>query len=302
MEIKIVEFIQSFGNKFFDGFFWLITKMGEETFFLFVLLMIYISYSKNYAFKYSIYYITSVGINNLIKLVFARPRPFQASNSIICKLRASGYSFPSGHSQGYFFCSTMGMLEIHNKNNNKRFKISIMISLSIIGVLVMISRMYLGQHYLSDVLTGLSLGLALPFVFDSIINFVPKNIREKFTPKFLFLALGLVTTIVFLILLGFDLYFNFASRKVYKFLGVFMAMSIGYFVDKKFIHYKENQGFLIGLLKFVISSIVIISMYIVIIQFVVLKTYNYFLVYLFLGLICTIILPLCFKFMFKKKV
>jgi len=302
MEIGIVKFFQSWGNRFLDVFFWLITKMGEETFFLMLLLGIYICYDKFFALKISFYYLISVGINNVIKLLTLRPRPHVASDKIINRLSAGGYSFPSGHTQGFFAISTTCMLELNNKNKNKKLKLSTLIILCFFGTLVMISRMYWGQHYLSDVVVGMMFGITIPFVIDWLLFILPNKFKSFFTVDKMFLMLGVLSIILFVVLLSLEMAIDFVAIKAYKFIAVFLAMSIGYIVDKKLINYQASQGVLKGLFKFAISVLLVVSLYLLCDWILPISGWICFVVYLFLGLVCTIILPLVYKFMFKKKV
>ena len=99
-------------------------------------------------------------INNLIKVIIARPRP--EINKLVTE---TGYSFPSGHSitsmvfYGYLVYLTYKYI------NNKKIKIPLIIFLiPTIGL----SRIYLGVHYASDVLCGFLLGIIYLILFISI--------------------------------------------------------------------------------------------------------------------------------------
>ena len=99
-------------------------------------------------------------INNLIKVIIARPRP--EINKLVTE---TGYSFPSGHSitsmvfYGYLVYLTYKYI------NNKKIKIPLIILLiPTIGL----SRIYLGVHYASDVLCGFLLGTIYLILFISI--------------------------------------------------------------------------------------------------------------------------------------
>ena len=95
-------------------------------------------------------------LNKLLKYAFHRPRPF--FNDPLLKL--TSYSFPSGHTMtatvlygvlaAYFFTTTTGW----------RGRVLIVFSASFLILLVGLSRMYLGAHYLSDVLGAMAEGLA----------------------------------------------------------------------------------------------------------------------------------------------
>ena len=102
-------------------------------------------------------------INNLIKVIIARPRP--EINKLVTE---TGYSFPSGHSitsmvfYGYLVYLTYKYI------NNKKIKIPLIIFLILLIPTIGLSRIYLGVHYASDVLCGFLLGTIYLILFISI--------------------------------------------------------------------------------------------------------------------------------------
>ena len=110
-------------------------------------------------------------LNNLLKIIFLRPRP-NVNNLIL----ESGYSFPSGHSStGMAFYGYLIYL-IYKYVNNKKIKISLIIFLSLVIVAIGLSRIYLGVHYASDVLGGFLLAIVYLIIFITIAN---KYIEKK---------------------------------------------------------------------------------------------------------------------------
>lgn len=101
--------------------------------------------------------LVSVIFNNLVKIIVRRPRP-----DVLNLVNEGTYSFPSGHSMIsiLFFGSIIYLL---NKNNNKYRKPLTCIFILFI-LLVGLSRLYLGVHFLTDVLSGYILGLLLLFI------------------------------------------------------------------------------------------------------------------------------------------
>ena len=300
MEIQIVKVFQGLSSNFADAIFWLITKMGEETFFLCLLAVVYISYSDKFALKLSFYYIISVGLNNFIKLICKRPRPYVVSAEIQDRLHANGYSFPSGHTQGYFVSATTTAIEVGNKVKTKSIKVSLISVFASLGVLVMLSRMYWGQHYLTDVVVGMMFGVGVPFFLDYIIRIIPIKIKQFFSVDRLYNILFCVSLVLILANMCIDIFIGESIDLVYKFSAIFLAMSIGYFVNKRKIKYIHNQGFKIGLLKSLITIVCIALIYFVFSLIFTIESYFCLIVYLFLGLFCTIILPIIFKLLFKK--
>jgi undecaprenyl-diphosphatase len=92
----------------------------------------------------------------LLKIVFLRSRPsFDDSMSIF-----QGYSFPSGHTMAATLL--YGVLAVFAVITLKswRWQVRTIISAVVMVLLVGFSRMYLGAHYLSDVLGATAAGLA----------------------------------------------------------------------------------------------------------------------------------------------
>ena len=300
MEIQIVKFFQGLSNTVTDAIFWLITKLGEETVFLCLLAIVYLCYSDRFAVKLTFYYLISVAVNNVLKVICRRPRPYVASSEVVDRLHASGYSFPSGHTQGYFVSATTCSLEINKKSNNNKVKISVVVWLSVIGILVMISRMFWGQHYLTDVITGMTFGIALPFFLDFVLRILPNKVKYFFTIDRIYNILGCIACVILVANILINIFTGKSIDLIYKFAAVFLTMSIGYFINKKKIKYIANQGFVVGLLKSLITIACIAIIYIIFDLIFAIESYLCLVVYLFLGLFCTIILPIIFKLIFKK--
>lgn len=138
-----------------------ITFLGSVKFIIIinVLLFIYSMVKKKYnLLLITISSITSPIVNNILKVIFKRPRPI-----IINMIEEGSYSFPSGHSMIsiLFYGSIIYLL---NKYKIKHCKL-ISIILSMLILLIGISRIYLGVHYPSDVLGGyLTAGICLTII------------------------------------------------------------------------------------------------------------------------------------------
>lgn len=108
-------------------------------------------------------------LNQLLKNVFQRGRPI---DSII---EESGYSFPSGHSM--VSMAFYGFLIYLVYKSNIKYKGLIVGLLSVLIVLIGISRIYLGVHYPTDVIGGFTLSLSYLLLFIDITkpNFTYAN-------------------------------------------------------------------------------------------------------------------------------
>ncbi|MEK7644212.1 MAG: phosphatase PAP2 family protein [Patescibacteria group bacterium] len=96
--------------------------------------------------------IGSEALTYLAKHRFARPRP------VLAYYLENSYSFPSGHATAavafygflayYFYC----------RQKTRGRKIIVLISATVMILAIGFSRLYLGVHYLSDVLAGYAVG------------------------------------------------------------------------------------------------------------------------------------------------
>ncbi|WP_437334944.1 phosphatase PAP2 family protein [Sorangium sp. So ce394] len=93
-------------------------------------------------------------LNQALKALFARPRPLFDEPLAV----AAGWSFPSGHSMGTFV--TFGMLSYLGLLFLRTLRARLaLVAFALSWTVAMgFSRMYLGVHYLSDVLAGFAAG------------------------------------------------------------------------------------------------------------------------------------------------
>ncbi len=89
----------------------------------------------------------------VIRLFFHRPRPFVADPSIIPLISESSYSFPSGHAAFFFALATV--VYAHNKQMGWWFYAA--------SAVIGLARVLAGVHYISDILGGAMLGIAVGY-------------------------------------------------------------------------------------------------------------------------------------------
>ncbi len=166
-ELDVLLFIQSMRTDLLNILFQGITMLGEEIIIVLLVAVLYFCIDKLFAQKLLYTLLTSIGINGIVKNLVKFPRPF-STGKITCVREgtATGYSFPSGHTQSFATTST---------TIAKKIKKPVVIFLvGILIALVAFSRMYLGAHYPSDVVVGAVLGVVIALVgstlFDKIKN------------------------------------------------------------------------------------------------------------------------------------
>ena len=107
----------------------------------------------------------SGALNQILKRIVQRPRPTEFR-----LIDESGYSFPSGHSMAAMSFYGFLIYITFNSNLNSKYKWGITIILSLLILLIGISRIYLGVHYASDVIAGFCISVSYLIIFTKIIK------------------------------------------------------------------------------------------------------------------------------------
>lgn len=249
--------LEGIRNPVLDFFFSLITYCGDEIVFMAVGMIVFWCFSKNEG-----YYLLCVGflgtvVNQFLKMLCRIPRPWvkYPSFTIVESAReaASGYSFPSGHTQ-----SSVGLFGgVARWNKNKILRI-IMIAMCVI---VPFSRMYLGVHTPADVLVSVAIALTLIFVGYPLFN---KAIRS---PKlmygiFAFLALVMTAYLCFICLYQFpeSVYLpenirnlESAQKNGFTLMGCILGIFAVYTVDIKWTKFETKAVWWAQIIKSVLG-------------------------------------------------
>lgn len=224
-----------------------ITFLGAETAFLVTALVVFWCVNKRQG-----YYILSVGfvgtiVNQFMKLWFRVPRPFELDPNFKClpsaKPGATGFSFPSGHTQ-----SSVGTFAgIAHSSKNKWVR-GVAIA---IAILVPFSRMYVGVHTPKDVLVAGAIALALVFLFKPIVYSENRKAMPILLVVMSVLAIGYMCFV--------ELYqfpedvnierFESGVESAYTLLGALLGLLVVYFVDEKWLKFPTNAVWWAQILK-----------------------------------------------------
>lgn len=149
-----------------------ITWFGNATFILPLTVVLFILIkNKKTGFLIGLNLVIVTILNQALKFILQRPRPteFRIINEI-------GYSFPSGHSMVSMAFYGFLIYLIYKNVKNKYLKVPLIIILSLLIIMIGISRIYLGVHYTSDVLAGFLISIAYLVLY---INFANKLMTNK---------------------------------------------------------------------------------------------------------------------------
>jgi hypothetical protein len=115
--------------------------------------------------------VLSGGLNESLKMIFHTPRPFWFDSRVQSLSQETSFGMPSGHSQNS--ASLWGMMAATAKR--KWVTIGMFVLIFLIGV----SRIYLGMHFLHDVLSGWLIAAILIWIYLRLEKPIIKWIAPK---------------------------------------------------------------------------------------------------------------------------
>ncbi len=303
-----LRFLESIRTGVGDVFFSAVTHLGEETIVIVVGLIFFWCVSKQQG-----YYLLSVGllgtvVNQFLKLLCRVPRPWVRDESFTivesARAEATGYSFPSGHTQ-----SAVGIFGGIARWNKQTW---VRIASIAVCVLVPLSRMYLGVHTLWD--TTVSALLALVMVFG-LYPLMSKASGQKGTMRLLLAGMTLLAAayLAFVHLYAFPADTdpdNLAHgiKNAYTMLGCLLGLWVVFEVDERFIRFDTKAAWWAQVLKLALGIIPLLGikaglkqpLYILLGESYLADGIRYFLIVLFAGCVWPLTFPLFAKLGKKK--
>jgi undecaprenyl-diphosphatase len=148
-----------------------ITALGSATSFFILSILVFLflfAKKRKEAILFTFIFLSAAGLNFLLKVVFARPRP-----TLMPLVVEKSFSFPSGHSMNSMVFFMMMSYFVYRNTKYVRLTVAMSILSVIIVGLIGFSRIYLGAHYPSDVIAGYATGV----LWCTIIIMIEKYIH-----------------------------------------------------------------------------------------------------------------------------
>ena len=232
-----------------DGWFSLATHLGEETAFMLFAMIILWCVDKRKG--YYLFCIGALGgaVNTLLKIIYCIPRPWVRDPAFTivesARKNATGYSFPSGHTQ-----TATGLYGGIARVTDKPMLRCCMI---LVVLVVSFSRLYLGVHTPADVSVSLAVGTALVFLFWPLFRSLPENAHLAY------LALSAAAFLSLMILLHAE-FAPFPADAIaeisfdgvtvtYKMFGCTLALLVAFWIDDRFLRYSVSAPLPVQLIK-----------------------------------------------------
>lgn len=240
MDVLILKALESIRCGFLDVFFSIFTLFGEELVVAGVIAVIYICFNKEFGERAIVTVLSASCITTAVKSGVRRLRPYaagnvtKADNFLTADLDAD-MSFPSGHataSSGFFAALSV------------RFRKAYIIAPSAVLVfLIVLSRLYLGVHYPSDVLAGLVVGIGMAFLWALVY--------KGFYKARLYIYLGFAAlTLIPLFIPAMQ------TKSMFEMSAIALATAIGLIVENKFIKFEDTDKWVKRIVRLALMALI----------------------------------------------
>ena len=301
--MELLYALESIRTPFFDKLMGLVTNLGGEAVFIVAAIIVFWWLNKSCG-----YYMMTVGfagtiINQFLKLWFRIPRPWVKDPNFTivesARAEATGYSFPSGHTQNAF--AVFGAPARFFKNTALRIIFILLIALTAF------SRMYVGVHTPLDVGVSIIVGTILVFVIYPFFRDMDKSPKKVYIIFSIFIVLA-AAFVAFVELYDFPADIdaeNYASglKNAYMILFCAIGLMLTFFIDTKYVHFPTQAVWWAQIIKVVVGLAILLALKSVL-KAPLLALFGghsiahgvrYFIVILFAG----IVWPMTFKFFAK---
>ena len=258
--MSFLKLLESIRTPALDTFFSAVTCFGDELAFMVLALLIFWCVDKRTG-----YFAFTVGLfgtlaNQFLKIYCRIPRPWVLDPSFTivesARAAATGYSFPSGHTQNAV--GTFGAIGLMAKRRWIRYTCLVLV------ILVPFSRMYLGVHTPLDVGTAFLMAAVLLIVFYPIFRSEEKT--GKAMP--LLLAAGIAAAVLFVLYAtslradfaaGSEDAGNFSSavKNAWTLFGSIAGLLFVFLADSRHTNFDTRAPILAQVLKFTLGLLLV---------------------------------------------
>lgn len=160
-ELDFVEWVQSWGTGW-ESFMKLISELGNPLWYVLVVAVVYWCINPRVGLRFGLFIFLSGAINEPLKQLAGSARPFWLSREVVTFGPGSNaFGMPSGHSQ----VGSIAWAYLIGSFGRRWIPAGLAVA-----VLIGVSRIYLGQHFPSQVLAGWTVGALLFYAMFRLEN------------------------------------------------------------------------------------------------------------------------------------
>jgi len=231
--MKLLYLLADIRCGFFDALFGFFSFFGEELFVTGIVCLLFWCIDKRLAYRIGISFFASGMMVQTMKITFRIERPwvidpnFRPVDSAL--ETATGYSFPSGHTQS---ASSMFSSLALSFRSLPFTVISVVI---VVGVAI--SRMYLGVHTPLDVMTSMVLSVLLSFAVFRLMDLTENKGLPDITVAAVLGIISAAVTVYAFIMLGLYPEAREDILDCVKSGGAGLGFAIGYYIERHFVKF-----------------------------------------------------------------
>lgn len=231
--MDFLRLLEGIRNPVLDSFFQWITYFGQEICILAVICLFYWCLDKNFAYRLGFIYFSAGLCIQTLKITFRIPRPwildpeFHPVASAVPA--ATGYSFPSGHTQG----GTCLFAPLALRSRKFWQKCLCILMFLAIGF----SRMYLGVHTPKDVLTAMAVSLFFTAIIWKFGDSLLEENRYTKMISVILLILSFLTAFYALLLFRQNIIEVKYAADCCKAAGAGLGFAAGFYLERTYLNF-----------------------------------------------------------------
>ncbi|MGI5900093.1 MAG: phosphatase PAP2 family protein [Christensenellales bacterium] len=261
--MAFLKLLESLRTPFWDNVMGIVTYLGDEYAYLAAVLLLLWCVDKKWGYRLYVFGMFANTLNQLLKALFLVPRPWVSDPgfSIVeaARAAASGYSFPSGHTQS----ATVLFLALALRKNRSRLRGLVWAICLALIFLTAFSRMYLGVHTPLDIGVSLVTGALCVFLLNPLMERAEKSEKGIWAAAigvFAF-ALAFLALIIFRIpgeknIAEFD---QHALKNAYTIAGTTAGAGAAWILDIKHTRYRTEAIWWAQILKVALGLPIVLS-------------------------------------------
>lgn len=231
--MDFLRLLEGIRNPVLDSFFQWITYFGQEICILAVICLFYWCLDKKFAYRLGFIYFSAGLCIQTLKITFRIPRPwildpeFHPVASAVPA--ATGYSFPSGHTQG----GTCLFVPLALRSRKFWQKFLCILMFLAIGF----SRMYLGVHTPKDVLTAMAVSLFFTAIIWKFGDSLLEENRYTKMISVILLILSCLTAFYALLLFRQNIIEVKYAADCCKAAGAGLGFAAGFYLERTYLNF-----------------------------------------------------------------